>query len=138
MSREEQSVNNSSPPKIVTGEIIISSLTKPFRNATVHIRLEDISYADSRASLIAEKTLPDISHTGGAQDTAVSFTIELTSEQAAKIQPENDYTVRAWVDVDNDGERDADDLYSTEQYSILTRGSGSHVTIHVASRQREN
>src|SRR5688572_22627239 len=138
MSMDEQSVNESSPLKIVTGEIIIGSLTKPFRNATVHIRLEDVSYADSRASLIAEKILPDISYTGGAQDISVTFTIELTSEQDAKIQPENDYPVRVWVDVGNDGERDADDLYSTEQYSILTRGSGSHVTIHAASRQREN
>lgn len=136
---EEQSVKHSSPTKVVTGEIIISSLTKGFRHAAMHIRLEDVSYADGRAKLIAEKILRDIGHNpsalSNAEDTVVPFTIALTSEQAAQIQPENDYVVRVWVDVNNDGKRGADDLYSTEQHRI-TRGF-DRVSIHVAPRKRD-
>jgi hypothetical protein len=134
----EESVKDSSPTEVVSGEIIISSFTKGFRHGTVHIRLEDVSYADERARLIVEKILPDIDHNpatlSGAEDTVVPFTIALTPEQATKIQPENDYVVRVWVAVNNDEKRSADNLYSTEQYRILTRGFGNRVSIHVAPR----
>lgn len=134
----EQSVKDGSAKPLVTGRIFISSLIPAFTKAAIHVRLEDVSYLDGPAALIAETVLSDIRHDPSAHDagtdTAVSFMVELSSEQAAKIHPQNEYTLRVWVDVDGDGKKSAGDLYSTEQHRVLTRGFGSHVAIHLTPR----
>lgn len=134
----EQPVKDNSATPVVTGRILISSLIPAFHNAAVHVRLEDVSYPDRRASVVAETILPDISHqpsgADGGRDTEMLFTIETSPEDAANIQSQNEYTVRVWVDIDGDGKRGPGDLYSTEQHRVLTRGFGSKVAIHLDPR----
>lgn len=131
----EQSVKDGSAIPIVTGQVFISSRIPAFSNAAVHVRLEDVSYPDRRANVVAEAILPDIRHqpsgADAGNDTEVPFMIETSPED---IQSQNDYTVRVWVDIDGDGKRGPGDLYSTEQHRVLTRGFGSKVAIHLDPR----
>lgn len=132
----EQSIRDKPAAPLVTGQIIISPQVPGFTHATVHVRLEDASHADGRAKLVAETVLSGVRHEGfgpsaDSSDTVVPFSIDLPA-QGAEIQSQNDYAVRVWIDVDGDGKRGTDDLYSSERYAVLTRGFGSTVTIHLA------
>jgi uncharacterized lipoprotein YbaY len=115
---------------VVTGALVIASATPPFRGATAHVYLEDISYADAAAVVVAETTLADLVHdptrTGGRDSV---FPFSLRPPPSTELLPGNDYAVRAWVDRDSDGTRGAGDLYSDQSYRVLTHGFGQVVTI---------
>jgi uncharacterized lipoprotein YbaY len=120
---------------VVTGALVIAAATRPFRGATAHIYLEDISYADAAAVVVAEATLPGVVHdpsTTGGRDSVIPFSLRM--HPSAAILPGNDYAVRAWVDRDGDGTTCADDLYSDQSYRVLTRGFGRTVTIALGTQ----
>lgn len=118
---------------IVSGNIVIPFLTPSFKKATAHIFLEDVSYADSEAQLIAKSIIPDVSHnTDTAKDTILPFTIY--ADEKLEINPRNDYAVRVWVDLDSDGRESSGDLYSDQRNPVLTRGFGNKITIRILSR----
>jgi hypothetical protein len=115
---------------VVTGALVIASATRPFRGATAHVYLEDISYADAAAVVVAETSLPDLVHdpsANGGRDSIFPFSLWVLP--STELSPGNDYTVRAWVDRDSDGTRGAGDLYSDQSYRVLTHGFGKVVTI---------
>src|SRR4051794_39914678 len=88
---------------LVTGQIIIAAGVPALRGATVHVRLEDVSYADAPATLVAEVTISVLDHpaaggTNADSSTIVPFAIRPTHRPT--IDPGADYTLRAWVDAD--------------------------------------
>jgi uncharacterized lipoprotein YbaY len=115
---------------LVTGQLVISTGTPPFRDGTAHVCLEDISYADAAALVVADSAIPGVSHdpsaTGG-RDTVIPFT--LRARPSSPIVPRNDYAVRAWIDRDGDGQLGGGDLCSDQIYRVLTGGFGSAITI---------
>jgi uncharacterized lipoprotein YbaY len=113
---------------LVSGTLVIGSDIPPFRNGTAHVRLEDISYADAAAPVIAEATIPNVSHTERGRETTIPFSL-LRSPSTPAIDERNDYAVRAWVERDNGKNEEADDLYSEQSYRVLTRGFGNNATI---------
>ncbi len=119
---------------LVTGKLIISTSTPSFSNATVHIRLEDVSWADAAAVVITETTLTDVHHApANGDNTVLSFALR-AEPGAAAIDPHHQYAVRVWVDRNSDGQPAAGDLFSDQSYRVLTGGFGSSVTITVTSR----
>ena len=117
---------------LVTGELVISAAVAPFQGATAHLYLEDISYADAPAVVLADATIADLRHDPSATsdgDTVVPFA--LRARPSSPIARRNDYAVRAWVDRDSDGTTGPADLFSDQSYRVLTQGFGSTVTIRL-------
>ena len=121
---------------LVTGQVVIAAAAPAFRGAIAHVYLEDVSYVDAAAVVVAEAVIPDVRHEpigNGAHDTVLPFTLPATPG-ATTIDPRNDYAVRVWVDRDGDGQQGPGDLYSDQSYRVLTRGFGRTVTITIGSR----
>jgi uncharacterized lipoprotein YbaY len=120
---------------LVTGQVIIADQTPALADASAHISLEDVSYADAPATTVAETVIPHIRHRPsqlGSGDnrggTVLSFALR-AGPGAPAIDPGNDYAVRVWVDRDGNGRPGPGDLYSDQRYPVLTRGFGNTVTI---------
>lgn len=112
---------------LVSGTLVIGAGTPAFRHGTAHVRLEDISYADAPATIMAEASIPNVSHTEG-RETAIPFSLH-GAPSDPKIDKSNDYAVRAWIEIGSDENDGADNLYSEQSYRVLTRGFGKTVTI---------
>jgi hypothetical protein len=118
---------------LVDGNIIIPFQSPSFKNATAHVLLEDVSYADREALLIGRSIIPNVNHSSNAsEDTMIPFTIYATEK--AEINPRNDYAVRVWIDLDSDGRESSGDLFSDQRNPVLTRGFGNYITIRIISR----
>ena len=116
---------------LVTGQLVVSAETPPFEGATAHVCLEDISYADAAAVVVADATIPGVSHdpsTAGGRDTLIPFALR-ARPSSPPISRRNDYAVRAWVDRDGDGQFGGSDLCSDQIQRVLTGGFGSAITI---------
>jgi uncharacterized lipoprotein YbaY len=117
---------------LVSGTLVISPETPPFRGGTAHVRLEDISYADAAATIVAESVIPDVNHPQQGRETTVPFELRRGPSSPA-IASKNDYAVRAWVEMKRGGTEEEDTLYSEQSYRVLTRGYGNAVTIRLGS-----
>jgi hypothetical protein len=118
---------------LVNGSIIIPFQTPSFNNATAHVLLEDVSYADRDALLLAKSIIPNVNHNNNAgKDTLIPFTIHAAKN--LEIDPRNDYAVRVWVDLDSDGRESSGDLFSDQRNPALTRGFGNQITIRILKR----
>lgn len=115
----------------VKGEIVIQAVPRAFDNATVHIYLEDVSLADAVAPVVAETVIAAVRHVPSQGDTNVHFV--LVNGSSAAIDARHHYSVRVWVDCDNDGQQSHDDLYSDQVYPVLTHGFGNTVIITVGA-----
>ena len=119
---------------LVTGRVVIGAASPGLRGATVHIRLEDTSYQDAPATLVAEVAISGVDHpaagaatSSDAGGTTVPFEIASAGNRA--IDAQADYRLRVWVDADGDGQPGPGDLYSDASQPVLTRGFGNDVTI---------
>ena len=113
---------------VVTGRVVIAHSVAAFVAGVVHVRLEDVSYADAAAPLVAETVLSGVSHDPDRPDartTVVPFRIAASGT----IDPEHDYSVRVWLDRDGDGQPGGGDIWSDQAYPVLTRGFGAEVTV---------
>lgn len=110
---------------LVRGRILLGRDLKPFTNATVYVRLENVSRADVSSSTAAEKVLTEVSHRAG-QEEEVSFNL-----YGEPPDEGSDYSVRVHVDVDGDGEVSVGDYITTESYPVLTYDHPNHVDVHV-------
>lgn len=118
------------PGPLVTGQVIIAARCPPLTDATMHISLEDTSYADRAATVVADLAVPHVAHPAGQQQaTVVPFT--LSGPTATVIDPRHHYAVRVWLDGDGDGEAGPGDLFSEQHHPVLTRGHPSRVTIEL-------
>jgi uncharacterized lipoprotein YbaY len=116
------------PPRSIEGQIVISGSAARFTGAAAHITLEDVSYMDSESKLIAELILDDVSHEEG--DTVIPF--NLVIDDPSVIDEKHDYAIGVWIDVDASGRPGERDLFSHENYNVLTRGFGNSVNIKVS------
>lgn len=116
-------------PPAITGRVVLAVPGPVLRGATLHVYLEDVSYADAPAPVIAETELTNVNHPApGRADlpTELPFVVALAE---AVIDPSARYAVRAWVDADGDGQTGPGDRFSDQAYPVLTRGFGTSVVI---------
>jgi uncharacterized lipoprotein YbaY len=109
---------------LLCGEVIFEG-TRPFTDATVYVRLEDVSRLDAPSTVIAEQMIRHVSHPAGSQQRlAFSLYGQLPDDQAS-------YIVQVHVDVDGDGRVSSGDYRSMESYPVLTHGYPNQVTVRV-------
>lgn len=113
---------------VLTGRIVIAASVRRFTAGSVNVQLEDVSYADAAAPIVARTVIPGIAHDpgrGSEGTTIVGFSLT----PSGPIDPEHDYAVRAWLDRDGDGQPGSGDVWSDQACRVLTRGFGTEVTI---------
>ena len=111
---------------LVRGRIVITAAVPALYGAAAHVSLEDVSFADAAAETVAETTITGIRHDPSHGETSIEF--ELRDADPA-IEPGHTYTVRVWVDADDDGRPGPGDLYSDQSYPLISGGFGREVTI---------
>lgn len=113
----------------MTGTILILSDVPAFHDACAYVQLEDVSYADRPAEIVARMAVPEIRHPSKTGSTRIPFVLK--AERGWVPDPAADYVVRIWVDVDGDGQLGPGDLHSDQSHRVLTRGFGDAVTVEV-------
>lgn len=115
----------------INGRIIFNRSVAPFSNATIYIYAEDISHADSLAPLLAKVILSDISHNPASTETHGETIIpfNLTMGTEVKINPKNNYNIRAMVEINKGDNLSKKVLNTDESFPILTNGYGRFVEI---------
>ncbi len=125
MSPAEQPGNGPNWEAVVEGEIRFPEGSPPFLGATVRVSLLDVTRADAPSRPVAEQTIRDFSHQGGAGG-GVRFAL-----RGERLDVRTRYEVRVHVDVDGDGKVSRGDYITTESYPVLTFGHPDRVTIRV-------
>jgi len=131
---EIQYINNilfhntvSMPEKLplVKGKIIFDRNTKPFSEAMVFIRLQDVSRQDAPSKLISEQVLTNVSYEATKAE-GVKFMLygDIPNERSR-------YSINVHVDVDGDGKMSSGDLINMQDYPVLTYGNPDNVSIYV-------
>ena len=111
--------------QLVKGKITFEEETPPFTNATIYVRLEDITDADTASKVVANYVQRD-----------VAFDPRTTSELLFSLagdppDPQANYAVRVHIDIDGDGKVSRGDLISMESYPVITFGHPSEVSVVV-------
>jgi uncharacterized lipoprotein YbaY len=106
----------------VNGTIEFQDVRESVDNVTVYVRVQDVTYADARATTVAERVLPGVYISPGA--SAVAFTVDGIPEG-----PGARYILRIHADVDGDGTVSRGDYISTQSYPVQTTGR-TVLTVH--------
>jgi len=116
---------SSETPLLVSGQIILDG-TRSFSDATVYVRLEDVTRVGSPSVTVAEQVIPEVSYRAGSQQEVKFVLTGRDLDRRAR------YNVRVHVDVDGDGRINQGDYLSTQSYPVLTDGHPDQVTVYVS------
>jgi uncharacterized lipoprotein YbaY len=115
----------------LVGRVVIPGSVPAFSSGTLQVWLEDVSYADRAATVVAEATISGVSHVparvaaGDREETVVRFSLVPSQE----IDPTRDYSVRATLTVPAGVSQEGLRMDSDQSYPVLTRGFGAEVTV---------
>jgi uncharacterized lipoprotein YbaY len=109
----------------IDGDIYFKEVTTAFTGATIIVRIEDVSRADASSVVIAEQRIVNVSRSPGERDP-VPFSIEYQ----ASGDPAN-YSLRAHVDVDANGEVLPGDYVSTQSYPLAGIAPPARLAVEV-------
>jgi len=110
---------------LVTGKVVFDEGSRPFSDATVYVRLVDVSRVDAASDIVAETILRAVS-LDMRKETSFAFSIpgELPERNAH-------YNISVHIDVDNDGKLSKGDYFTTQSFPVLTHGYSNHVIVRV-------
>jgi uncharacterized lipoprotein YbaY len=116
---------SSSETPLVEGEILLGEPQRSFTGATVHVQLEDVSYADAPSKIIAEQAISDVSHESGTEQR-LKFALygDIPDERGR-------YIVTARVDLQGQGRVIRGDYLSMESYPVLTHGNPNQISVRL-------
>jgi uncharacterized lipoprotein YbaY len=110
---------------LVTGHVVFAEDAQPFTDATVYVRLEDVSRADAPSRVVSEQVIPNVSYGGGTgQEPEFALYGDISDEQGM-------YAVRVHVDRHGEGTIQRGDYVSTESYPVLTSERPNQVAVRV-------
>jgi hypothetical protein len=114
------------------GVLRLDSAAPSFVGGRAFIRLEDTTYADARATLLAEQIIADVNHTAGTAEE-----IPFALYGPAPSPEVRDASISAHVDVNGDGKINPGDLLSEESYpASLTKGNDMAVPSDIVVQVR--
>ena len=111
--------------ELVKGKITFEDETQPFTGATIYVRLENITDADTTAQVVADYVQRDVAFD---PKTASEFSFSIAGDPP---DPRASYAVRVHVDIDGDGEVSKGDFISMQSYPVITFGYPREVSIFV-------
>lgn len=110
---------------LVKGEITFEAEAPPFTGATLYVRLENVTVADTASEVMAEYAERDVAFDPKTKNV-LSFAITANSPD-----PRTAYAVRVHIDIDGDGEVSQGDFISMQSYPVITFGHPREVSILV-------
>ncbi len=111
---------------LVTGEIHFPPGTSPFSDATVVVRLEDVSLPDGPAPIVAQQVLRGVAYKG----EPIPFTLTGTLPDDKRAR----YSVRAHVRFHGSDEIQTGDYITTQSFPVLSAGDHVHVRVQRVGR----
>ncbi len=123
-SKEERMMSSSESP-LVIGEVLLGEAKRSFTGATVHVQLEDVSYADAPSRVVAEQVIPDVSYEPGTERTLRFALYGDVPDRTGR------YVVTAHVDLHGQGRVSQGDYLSMESHPVLTHGNPDQVSVRV-------
>ena len=108
---------------LARGSVIVNDDVTHVGNATVYVRLEDVSRADAPSQIIAQQVL-----SGAAFGPGAPLRFEI---RGALPGGSRDCRLRVHVDVDGDGQISPGDLVSTQSYTVTPMTAQQDVQIRV-------
>jgi uncharacterized lipoprotein YbaY len=115
--------------------VVIPTSIPAFSSGTLQVWLEDVSYADRAATVVAETTIAGVSHAPRPHGDAEVTVIEFGLQPPHEIDPSADYSIRVSLHVPAREDRDGLVLESDEVHPVLTRGHASEVTVRLERSQ---
>jgi uncharacterized lipoprotein YbaY len=97
---------------IINGEILFPEIIFSFSDASIFIRLDDVSRADASSHALSEKVLRGISINAEHPQT-IAFQISVPA-----LDERSRYSLTVLVDVDNDGAISPGDYITMESFPV--------------------
>lgn len=110
---------------LVKGKITFEEVAPPFTGATMYVRLENITAADTASEVVADYVERGVTF-DPKTSSVLSFAIACNPPD-----PRDSYAVRVHIDVDGDGEVSKGDFVSMQSYPVITFGHPTEVSILV-------
>lgn len=108
---------------LVSGHVLFDADAPPLSNATVYVRLEDVSRSDIQARFVAEQVMRGIS-----LQPSSPLQFEMRGDVGGEARQLN---VRVHIDVDGDGQISPGDYISMQSYPVVLSTDAPHVQVHV-------
>ncbi|PSB45492.1 hypothetical protein C7B80_16680 [Cyanosarcina cf. burmensis CCALA 770] len=116
---------SSDVPILITGEILFSAELGSFSGATVNVYLEDASFLDAPAKIVAKQVISHVAHEMGTENRVkFAFIGEIADIHAR-------YSLRVHTALHGNEQIQRGDYISMESYPVLTFGYPHQVTICV-------
>ena len=115
------------PIELVSGHIILDE-DETFSDATVYIRVEDVTLQDVSSEVIATQTISNVNLNSTTNKEGIKFSI---NKEKIDYNPNHSYSISVHVDVNNDSEISTGDFITVENYPVLTHGHPSFLTVKV-------
>lgn len=109
----------------IGGQVVLDA-GESFSDATVRVRLEDVTNVGAPSVTVSEQVIHAVSHQAGSRQQ-LPFVL---SGQASN--PRARYNVRAHIDVDGDGLVSVGDYVSTQSHPVTLQNPAGLVTVRVS------
>ena len=110
---------------LLKGEIVFVENINSFANATIYVKLEDVTLMDAPSKVISEQVINNV-HYDPANQNKIKFVI-----YGEIINPQACYSISVHVDVDRDNKLSSGDFINTESFPVLTHGYSDTVSVRV-------
>jgi uncharacterized lipoprotein YbaY len=108
------------------GHVVIPTSVPRFSAGVLHVQLEDVSYADRAAVVVAAARISGVDHDPARPaGTVVPFSLLATRD----IEPTCDYSARAVLEQCDAGDGGTLRIHTDQVYPVLTRGFADEVTM---------
>lgn len=110
-------------PVVVQGVIVFDNDTKPFKNATVYIHLNDISFQDAPSELISERVIKNFTY-----DSSKHLPFELKEKVP---DSRGKYSVTVEIDTNHDGKIGRNDFIDIDLHTVAVGGAKNNLLINM-------
>lgn len=114
--------------QLINGTIMLDEENVAFSNATVYIRIEDVTLQDASSQLISQVKLSNINYDYRLGDQGIEFSI---NDNNLEYSPNNMYSIFVHVDIDNNGEISLGDFVTVQSYPVVAHDPSNKMTIMV-------
>ena len=112
---------------VIEGNILFEDLQSTFSDATVYIRLDDVSLADAPSTTIADTMISSVMVDMNEGEASIYYSLE-----RPELDERFDYTIYVHVDVDGDEKVSKGDYVTTMHNSVNTTESDQVVDVTVS------
>jgi hypothetical protein len=120
--RHRHGLSTMSQARTISGTIRFQDVSRPARDVTVYVRVEETSRLDAPASRVAEVVLRGVSILAGSPP------LPFTVPDVVPV-PSGRYVVRVHADVDGDGQVSRGDYVSKQSHPVLASADPDVVAV---------